>query len=51
MGVLAIVVYFVPTIIGAVKGADSLKWLFLTNLLTGWTMAGWIVCFIWSLFS
>ena len=38
--------YFLPTIIGRNKSDAGA--IFLVNLFLGWTVAGWIVAFIWA---
>ncbi len=38
--------YFLPTIIGREK--SDAGFIFLVNLLLGWTVVGWIVAFIWA---
>jgi hypothetical protein len=46
---LAMVGYFIPTIIALLRGRDN-KWQVLAlNLLLGWSVIGWIVAFVWSL--
>ena len=46
--ILAIAIYFLPTVIGSKRGLSSQGALFLVNLLCGWTALGWIVCLIWA---
>jgi hypothetical protein len=43
---VAIVLYFLPTIIGHLK-RDSAG-IFLMNLLFGWTGIGWIIALLWA---
>jgi Superinfection immunity protein len=43
---LALVVYFLPTLIGLRK--QNAGGIFLLNLLLGWTLAGWIAAFMWA---
>jgi hypothetical protein len=40
--------YFIPTFIALTRQRDQRLRLFLTNLLTGWTLIGWMVAFIWA---
>lgn len=42
-------VYFLPTIIAAVRRARNLLWIILVNVFAGWTFVGWIVALVWSL--
>lgn len=41
--------YFLPWIIALLRGTNSNGLIFLVNLLIGWTMIGWVICFIWAL--
>ena len=42
-------IYFIPTIIGAVRRAKSLVGIILLNVFLGWTFIGWIIALIWAL--
>ena len=45
---IAFAMYFLPTIIGFMRGHAS-KWaIFLVNLFFGWSVIGWFIAFIWS---
>lgn len=47
--VIAFAMYFLPTIIGFMRGHAS-KWgIFAMNLFLGWSVIFWIWAFIWSL--
>ncbi|MGY6634321.1 MAG: superinfection immunity protein [Alkalilacustris sp.] len=41
--------YFIPTLIALTRQRDQRLKLFLVNLLTGWTLIGWMVAFIWAI--
>jgi hypothetical protein len=43
-----IVAYFLPTIVGAVRGQPNTTAIFVMNLLLGWTMLGWVIALIWA---
>jgi len=45
MGVLF---YFLPAIIGSKRRVNNSGWLFVVNLLFGWSGLGWIVCLLWA---
>ena len=46
---VSLVMYFIPSIIGFIRGHAS-KWgIFALNLFLGWTMILWLVALIWSL--
>jgi len=40
--------YFLPTIIAAVRGNINILAIFLLNFFTGWTFVGWIASLIWA---
>ncbi len=42
------VVYFLPGIIGLMKGKNNAGAIFLLNLLAGWTFIGWVAALIWA---
>lgn len=44
-------IYFLPAIIGLVFKAKNSKWIFALNVLTGWTIIGWIIAFLWAIFE
>ena len=46
--VLAVLLHFLPTLIALLRGHHNGFPIFLTNLLLGWTVIGWIVALIWS---
>lgn len=41
-------VYFLPSILGAGKGHPQAPYLFLVNVLAGWTVIGWLACLVWA---
>lgn len=45
---LAVVLYFVPTIIAGKRGHPNGTPIFLLNLFLGWTAIGWLAALIWS---
>ena len=44
----AVVIYFLPALIGFKRGISSGGALFFVNLIFGWTFIGWLVCFLWA---
>ncbi|MGP1276548.1 MAG: superinfection immunity protein [Caulobacterales bacterium] len=46
--VLVLVGHFLPSIIALARGHHNGFAIFLTNLLLGWTVIGWVVALIWS---
>ena len=43
------VMYFLPTLIAAVRNKRDVLTIFLVNFLLGWSVIGWIVCLLWAL--
>jgi Superinfection immunity protein len=48
MLILAILIYFLPTIVALSRGHLSALAIFFLNLFLGWTLIGWFIAFIWS---
>lgn len=46
--VLLLVGHFLPSVIALARGHHNGFAIFLTNLLLGWTVIGWVVALIWS---
>ena len=44
--ILALSIYFLPTIIGSNK--KNRLAIFVLNLLLGWTVIGWIIALVWA---
>ena len=42
------VLYFLPTIIAAIKSKRDLVAILLLNLFLGWSVIGWIVALVWA---
>lgn len=40
--------YFLPWLIALGRGNKNTGGIFLLNLLLGWTLLAWIVCFVWA---
>ena len=49
--VFALIIYFIPSIIAALRGHGSVMAIVAVNLLFGWSVIGWLWSFIWSLTS
>ena len=45
---LALLAYFLPTVVAEARGHQNTGMIFLTNLLLGWTVLGWIGALIWA---
>ena len=48
LAVIPTAIYFVPTIIAALKRKRNWLAIFLLNLFLGWTLIGWVVALIWA---
>lgn len=46
---LALVAYFVPTIVAGARRHHNQGAIFALNLLLGWTVIGWIAALVWAL--
>lgn len=42
------VIYFLPFVIANARKHASQWAIFFVNLLFGWTIFGWLICFIWA---
>lgn len=45
---VGMLMYFVPALIALVRGHHNAFAIFLTNLIFGWTVIGWLITLIWS---
>ncbi|MFK3815080.1 superinfection immunity protein [Pseudomonas sp. NPDC089407] len=45
---LAVLIYFIPTMVAGKRGHPSGTAIFLLNLLAGWTFIGWLVALVWA---
>ena len=48
---IAVAVYFIPNWIASARKHPNANAIFVTNLLLGWTVIGWIAALIWSFTS
>lgn len=46
--VLALFLYFLPTIIAITRKHINVLSIFILNLLTGWTFVGWVIAIVWA---
>ena len=46
--VISALTYFLPTVIALARSHHNGFAIFLTNLLLGWTLIGWVIALIWS---
>lgn len=47
-GGVCLILYFLPTIIAALRSHPSAGAIFAVNLFLGWTFIGWVLALIWS---
>ena len=45
---LALVIYFIPTIVAWNRGHQNTMAIGVANLFLGWTFLGWVVCLVWA---
>ena len=45
---LFLLVYLIPTFVALTRQRDQRLKVFAVNVLTGWTLVGWMVAFIWA---
>ena len=48
LSIVALFIYFLPTIIASGRNSTATFLIFLINLFGGWTVALWIFVFIWA---
>ena len=48
---LAVALYFIPTIVAGYRHHSSLFLILVLNTLFGWTMLGWLLLLIWASFG
>jgi hypothetical protein len=48
MLIVAVLIYFLPTIVALSRGHLSALAIFFLNLFLGWTLIGWLIAFVWS---
>jgi hypothetical protein len=48
MVLMALFIYFLPTVVAEARGHQNSGMIFLLNLLLGWTVLGWIGALVWA---
>jgi len=48
-GLIALLLYFLPTIVAFLRGHQSRAGILLVNFFLGWSGLGWIIALIWAL--
>jgi len=43
-----LILYLLPFVIANARHHHNQATIFLTNLFFGWTLLGWLICFIWA---
>lgn len=46
--VFGLALYFLPWILAKHRDMEGTGFLFLVNLLVGWSLIGWLVCLLWA---
>lgn len=47
--ILILLVYFIPAITAYQRKHKNAEAILVLNLLTGWTLVGWVISLVWSL--
>src|SRR3990167_4145182 len=50
LGGLALLLYFLPTVIAASGHSRNTQAIFLLNLFLGWTLLGWVGALVWAVY-
>ena len=45
---LCLIIYMLPTLIAYARDIPSRAALTVVNIVFGWTLIGWLVCFLWA---
>lgn len=48
LGILALVIYFVPTAVALSRNCKARTGIEVVNLFLGWTFVGWVVALAWA---
>lgn len=48
IGMLALLIYFLPAIVASKKDHPNSASIFVLNLLLGWTFVGWVAALVWA---
>ena len=48
---IAVAAYLLPSIIGWARGHRNERALVAFNVFTGWTVVGWVVALVWSVYN
>lgn len=48
VGLVGLGVYFLPTIVAALRHKRNMLGIVLLNVFAGWTVIGWIIALVWS---
>jgi len=51
IGLVGFVIYFVPTLIAAIRKHGNLAAIMVINLFIGWTLLGWVGAFVWAVIN
>ena len=45
---LCVIIYMLPTLIAYARDIPSRKTVTVVNVVFGWTLIGWFICFLWA---
>jgi len=45
---LCLIIYMLPTLIAYARDIPSRQTVTVVNIILGWTLIGWLICFLWA---
>ncbi len=51
LALVALTLYFLPTVIARARKKRNLLGIFLLNLFLGWVFVGWVVALVWAVLA
>lgn len=48
---LCLIIYMLPTLIAYARDVPSRQTITVVNIIFGWTLIGWFICFLWAMLA
>jgi hypothetical protein len=48
LGFIALLIYFLPFFVAAMRGHQNTAAIFVLNFFLGWSFIGWVIALVWS---
>jgi hypothetical protein len=48
---LCLIIYMLPTLIAYARDIPSRQTITVVNIVFGWTLIGWFICFLWAMLA